>query len=95
VKTREQITATGDFPAAPFLTDDIPARNEAWDSVRSKCHEIAIGRGLEIAENEPAAERSVLYMKTIDKATGAFQVECSRAEATIVRLRLSAWAVPQ
>ena len=95
MKTREQVTATGDFPAGPFLTGDIPGRNEAWDAVRAKCIEIATGRGLAIIEDDPAAERSVLYLKTADKPGGSFQVECSRAEAEFVRLRLSAWAEPK
>lgn len=95
MNTREQVTATGDFPAGPFLTDDIPGRNEAWDAVRRQVTEIAARRGLAVIENDPAAERSVLYLKITGKAAGAFQAECSRSEATIVRLRLSAWAVPQ
>lgn len=95
MKTREQVTARGDFPAGPFLTDDIPGRDEAWNAVRRRCAEIAASRGLVVIANDPAAEQSVLYMKTIDKPDGASQVECSRSEATIVRLRLSAWAVPQ
>jgi hypothetical protein len=94
VKTREQVTASGDFPAAPWLGDDIPARDRAWAEVRRACHEIAASRGLLWIGDEPSA-KSVLYMKAADAAAGdAKLVECSRGEAEFVRLRLAVWAAP-
>jgi hypothetical protein len=95
MKTREQVTATGDFPVAPWLRRDIPARNEAWNTLRDKCAGTAAGKGLKLAEDQCAAERSMLWMRAVDGDGGEpIAVECSRAEAEFVRLRLSAWAEP-
>jgi len=95
MKTREQIAATGDFPAAPFTGRDIPARNAAWNTLLCQCAETAGIKGLKLAEDQSAAGRSVLYMRTAEGGGEPRAVECSRAEAEFVRLRLSAWAEPQ
>lgn len=95
VAIREMVTATGDFPAAPWLERDIPARDAAWSEVRRKCREMAAGRGMELAANEQAIDRTMLYMKTAGDGDDARAAECFRSEAEFVRLRLSVWAVPR
>lgn len=95
MKTREQVTATADFPAAPWLGDDIPARDRAWAEIRRKCHEIAVSRGMLWLGDEPPISKSVLFLKAVTGGDGEDSLaECSRGEADFVRLALAVWVVP-
>lgn len=95
MKTLEQITVTGDFPAAPWLGTDVAERDRAWAEVRQACREAAASRGLRLTEG--IEDRHVLYERPADDRGGAGGqvVECTRSEAEFVRRRLSAWAEPQ
>lgn len=92
MKTRQQVTAEGDFLAGTWAAE----LESAWRSLRRECARIAADRDLKLTEDESADMRTLLYVKAAgDPNDGARRAECSRGEAEFIRLRLSAWAEPK
>lgn len=94
MKSREQLTASGDFPVSGYRAD--PEHCACWAALRDRCAEAARERGLVLAENMPG-EKSVIYMRTAVTSDYVFgkRVECIAAEAEFVTLRLAVWAEPR
>lgn len=94
MEVKEQVTAVGDFPRE--LWDDIPARDTAWASLRSKAAGIAAERpGWALDPHGRETEvHGVYYMRFVASGDGdeLMAVECAPEEAEFVRLRLACWA---
>lgn len=90
MKTREQVTVTGDFKIATWSAGD--GQEACWSSLRAQAGGIAGRRGLALDDGE-ADGRHILFMRVLARnGFDAMSSECPAGEAEFVRLRLECWA---
>lgn len=89
MKTQEQVSVDGTVPISTW--DDLTARQAAWADLREKAAAIAARDGKTLTGTPEM--RLFTYVRVTESADGEpWEVECTRGEAELVRLRLSCWA---
>lgn len=91
MKTREQITVTGDFPPLPvpgFGTD------AALPELAERANAEAERKGLVITDFRETMTFTVVWLRNNGTADSPALGECMRAEADTARVTLNVWAEP-